>query len=142
MKNDQMNLENTALGTAVIGGVATSAAGVIAAGTATTSAISAVGAAVGSAAGGVAGAIAGSGFGIATGGAAMAATAPLAAAGATIGATIGGWAGPALAVFGIGTAPVWAVPMAIGGGLLATGGAAIAGYRYIKRRHHTDSTGV
>jgi len=57
---------------------------------------------------------------------------PLAAAGSAIGASVGAWAGPALALFGIGTAPAWAMPAAVIGGVLAAGGVAVAGYKYLK----------
>lgn len=119
-------LEKVVLGVTVTGGAATSIAGVVAAGTATTGAISAAGSAIGA----VGGAVLGSGVGLATGGFGMAATVPFATAGAAIGA----WAGPALAVLGIGTAPAWAVPAAIGGGIIATGGIAVAGYKLMKAR--------
>lgn len=118
--------KNVAIGTSVVGGTATSVAGIIAAGTSSTAAISAAGATVG----GIAGGVFGSGVGLATGGVGMAATVPF----ATAGAAIGGWAGPALAVFGIGTAPAWAVPAAIGGGILAVGGAAAALYSFAKKK--------
>lgn len=138
MKNESvkhsLNAENTAIGTAVVGGAATSVVGLVAAGTGATGAISAAGASIGGLVGGVAGAVTGSSVGLVTGGAGMAATVPFAAAGTTIGAAVGSWAGPALAVFGIGTAPAWAVPAVIGGGVLAVGGAAIAGYKYLKLR--------
>ena len=77
------------------------------------------------------GGVLGSSVGLVTGGAGIAATVPF----ATAGAAIGGWAGPALAVFGIGTAPAWAVPAAIGGGLVAAGGLAVAGYKFLKLRN-------
>jgi hypothetical protein len=125
-KPGRSKLENAALGVAITGGAATSVVGVVAAGTAATGTISAVGAAVGAVGGGVLG----SSVGLATGGVGMAATVPF----ATAGAAIGGWAGPALAVFGIGTAPAWAVPAAIGGGLIAAGGLAVVGYKFIKSR--------
>jgi hypothetical protein len=119
-------IENAAIGVTVAGGTTATAIGVIAAGTSATGTISAVGAAVG----GVAGGVLGSGVGLATGGVGMAATVPFAAAGAAI----GGWAGPALALVGIGTAPAWAVPVAIGGGVVAIGGAAAAVYKIAKLR--------
>ncbi len=119
-------IENAAIGVTVAGGTAATAVGVIAAGTSATGAISAVGAAIG----GVAGGVLGSGVGLATGGIGMAATIPFAAAGAAI----GGWTGPALALLGIGTAPAWAVPVAIGGGVIALGGAAAAVYKFAKSR--------
>ena len=53
---------------------------------------------------------------------------------AAAGAAIGGWAGPALALVGIGTAPAWAVPVAIGGGVVAVGGALAAAYKFAKSR--------
>ena len=80
-----------------------------------TAKISAIGATIG----GASGAMVGSGVGIATGGAAISGTIPMAATGAAI----GGWAGPALAVFGIGTAPAWAVPLAVAGGVVTLAGA-------------------
>jgi hypothetical protein len=124
-------IENAAIGVAVVGGSAASAAGVIAAGTSATGAISAVGAVVG----GVAGGVLGSSVGLVTGGAGIAATAPFAAAGAAI----GGWAGPALALVGIGTAPAWAVPVAIGGGVVAIGGVVAAAYKFAKSRTKTNA---
>jgi uncharacterized membrane protein YebE (DUF533 family) len=60
----------------------------------------------------------------------MAATVPF----ATAGAAIGGWAGPALALVGIGTAPAWAIPVAIAGGVVAVGGVAAAVYKFAKIR--------
>ena len=119
-------VKNVAIGASIVGGTAATTVGVIAAGTSATGAISAAGAAIG----GVAGGVIGSGVGLATGGVGMAATVPFAAAGAAI----GGWAGPALALVGIGTAPAWAVPVAIGGGVVAIGGAATALYKYAKSR--------
>lgn len=119
-------IENAAIGVTVAGGTAATAVGVIAAGTSATGAISAAGAAIG----GVAGGVLGSGVGLATGGVGMAATVPFAAAGAAI----GGWAGPALAVVGIGTAPAWAVPVAIAGGIVAVGGVVAAAYKFAKSR--------
>lgn len=118
--------QNVAIGTSIVGGTAATTVGVIAAGTSATGAISAAGAAIG----GVAGGVLGSGVGLATGGMGMAATVPFAAAGAAI----GGWAGPALALVGIGTAPVWAIPVAIGGGFVAIGGAATLLYKFGKFR--------
>lgn len=122
--------QNVAIGASIVGGTAATTVGVIAAGTSATGAISAAGAAIG----GVAGGVLGSGVGLATGGVGMAATVPFAAAGAAI----GGWAGPALALVGIGTAPAWAVPVAIGGGVVAIGGAATALYKYAKSRAAKD----
>lgn len=122
--------QNVAIGASIVGGTAATTVGVIAAGTSATGAISAAGAAIG----GVAGGVFGSGVGLATGGVGMAATVPFAAAGAAI----GGWAGPALALVGIGTAPAWAVPVAIGGGVVAIGGAATAIYKYAKSRAQKD----
>jgi len=122
--------QNIAIGASIVGGTAATTVGVIAAGTSATGAISAAGAAVG----GVAGGVVGSGVGLATGGVGMAATVPFAAAGAAV----GGWAGPALALVGIGTAPAWAVPVAIGGGVVALGGAAAAIYKFAKHRAQKD----
>lgn len=117
----------------IIGAGAVSAVGIAAtikglaaaAGPALSSAkISAIGATIGSGAG----ALFGSGVGIATGGAAVSGTIPMAAAGAAIGA----WAGPALAFLGIGTAPVWAVPLAVAGGLATTAGVGYLGYEGVR----------
>ncbi len=118
--------QNVGIGATVISGAGASAVGVIAAGSSSTAAISAVGAAVGGTAGGVIG----SGVGLATGGVGMAATIPFAAGGAAIGS----WAGPALALVGIGTAPAWAVPVAIGGAALATCGLVAGAYKFGKAR--------
>ena len=118
--------QNVAIGASIVGGTAATTVGVIAASTSATGAISAAGATIG----GVAGGVFGSGVGLATGGVGMAATVPF----ATAGAAIGGWAGPALALVGIGTAPAWAVPVAIGGGVVAIGGVATAIYKYAKSR--------
>lgn len=118
--------QNVAIGASIVGGTTATTVGVIAAGTSATGVISAAGAAIG----GVAGGVFGSGVGLATGGVGMAATVPFAAAGAAV----GGWAGPALALVGIGTAPAWAVPVAIGGGVVALGGTAAAIYKYAKHR--------
>lgn len=92
--------------------------------TSATGAISAAGAAVI----GIAGGVLGFGVGLVTGGVGMAATVPF----ATAGAAIGSLAGPALALIGIGTAPVWAIPVAIGGGVVATSGFAVAAYKLAK----------
>lgn len=127
-------VENVAIGAAIVGGSAASAAGIVAAGASATGAISAAGAAIG----GVAGGVIGSGVGLATGGIGMAATVPFAAAGAAI----GGWAGPALAIVGIGTAPAWAVPVAICGGVVAIGGAVAAAYKFKCAKSREKCTNV
>jgi hypothetical protein len=119
-----LRLENVALGASILGGGGAAAAGGIAAASATTGTISAIGATIG----GLAGGAFGSGVGIATGGVAAAATIPFAAAGAAI----GGWAGPALALIGIGTAPVWAVPTMVAGSAVAVAGAAVCAYKWLK----------
>jgi hypothetical protein len=124
--------ETVAIGTAITGGAAATTAGVLAAGTSTTAAISAAGASIGGIAGGVIGAATGSGIGLATGGMGMAATVPFATAGTALGAALGGYAGEVAAIVGIGTAPAWAVPLAIGGGVVMTGGLVIAGYKLYK----------
>lgn len=118
------SIKNVALGASVVGGSTAAIAGTIAAGTSSTAAISAAGAAIG----GVTGGVVGSGFGLVTGGFGMAATVPF----ATAGAAIGGWAGPALALVGIGTAPAWAVPVAVGGAVVAVSGVVVAAYRFGK----------
>lgn len=123
---NKSRVENAVIGVSVAGGTAATAVGVIAAGTSATGAISAAGAAIG----GVAGGVLGSSVGLATGGAGMVATVPFAAAGAAI----GGWAGPALALVGIGTAPAWAVPVAICGGVVALGGLLTGTYKFAKSR--------
>ncbi len=128
------NLENAAIGTTIVGGSTAAVIGGIAAASATTGAISAAGAAIGGVAGGIAGGLVGSGIGIASGGTAIAGTVPLAAGGAALGSSCGALAGPALAFFGIGTAPVWAVPAAIAGGVFAVGGLAIGVYKFFKSK--------
>jgi hypothetical protein len=122
MSNKKEIIENAAIGSAVLGGGTATIIGAVAAGTSATGAISAAGATIG----GVAGGVLGSSVGIATGGFGMAATVPF----ATAGATIGGWAGSALALFGIGTAPAWAMPVAIVGGVTTVAGIAVAGYKW------------
>lgn len=122
--------QKVVIGASIVGGTAATTVGVIATGTSATGVISAAGAAIG----GLAGGVFGSGVGLATGGVGMAATVPFAAAGAAF----GGWAGPALALVGIGTAPAWAVPVAIGGGVMAIGGAATAIFKYAKSRAQKD----
>ncbi|NHA14609.1 hypothetical protein [Thioalkalivibrio sp. XN279] len=113
-----MNKKERVLGSSAVSvvGIAATIKGLAAAAgpVLSTAKISAIGATVG----GGAGAMVGSGVGIATGGIAMPGTIPFAVGGAAIGS----WAGPALAVFGIGTAPAWAVPLAIAGGVVAVGG--------------------
>lgn len=128
--NKKAVAQNVAIGASIVGGTAATTVGILAAGTSATGTISATGAAIG----GVAGGVFGSGVGLATGGVGMAATVPFAAAGAAI----GGWAGPALALVGIGTAPAWAVPVAIGGGVVAIGGVATVLYKYAKSRAQKD----
>ncbi len=124
--------KNAVIGTVAAGGAVASTVGIVAAGTSATAAISAGGAIVG----GLAGGALGSGVGLATGGAGMAATVPFAMGGAAI----GGWAGPALAIMGIGTAPAWAVPLAIGGGVVALGGVLTGIYRLAKPKVTSEST--
>ena len=126
MIKENKAVQNAAIGASIVGGGTAATVGVIAAGTSATGAISAAGAAIG----GVAGGVFGSGVGLATGGVGMAATVPFAAAGTAI----GGWAGPALALVGIGTAPAWAVPVAIGGGVVAIVGLAAGAYKFAKSR--------
>ena len=94
-------------------GVVASGIGIAAAATATTGVISAAGTVIG----GVAGSIVGSTIGIATGGTAIAGTIPVAIAGSALGSHLG----TAAAFFGIGTAPFWAVPLAVVGGIIAVG---------------------
>jgi hypothetical protein len=126
--------ENAAIGTVIGSGAAATVTGVVAAGTSTTAAISAAGATIGGVAGGIVGAVTGSSIGLVTGGAGMAATVPLAATGAALGTTLGGYAGTAAALVGIGTAPAWAVPMAVAGGVAMTGGATVAAYKFYKHK--------
>ncbi|MDO9271118.1 MAG: hypothetical protein Q7T96_18585 [Methylobacter sp.] len=114
------------IGASIVGGTTALRIGVIAAGTSATATISAVGATIG----GVTGGVIGSSVGLVSGGVGMVATVPFAAAGTAIGS----WAGPALALVGIGTAPAWAVPVAIGGGVIALGGTAAAIYKFAKSR--------
>jgi hypothetical protein len=120
-------IENVAIGSPVLGGGVAATAGVIEAGSSTTGAIDAAGAAVGAGDG----AVTGLDVGVVTAGVGLAAT----ASHATAGAAIGAWAGPALALVGICQRPVLAVPVAIGGGVLATGGLAMGGYKWIKARN-------
>jgi hypothetical protein len=122
--------ETLALGTVISSGTAATVAGVVAAGTSTTAAISAVGSAVG----GVVGGVVGSGVGLASGGIGMAATVPFAAAGSAI----GGYAGTAAALLGIGTAPAWAVPVAVAGGVVTTGALAVAAYKRYTSKDNDD----
>ena len=119
----KLKARNVLIGVMAVGGTTAATVGAIAAGTSATGAISVTGAAVG----GVAGGVMGSSVGLATGGIGMAATVPFAAAGTAIGS----WAGPALALVGIGTAPVWAIPLAIGGTVVAVGSvvATLIGWR-------------
>lgn len=124
-------IENSVIGAAIVGGSAASAVGIVAAGASATGTISAVGAAVG----GITGGVVGTSVGLATGGVGMVATVPF----ATAGAAIGSWAGPALAFFGIGTAPAWAIPAAIGGGIVAAGGIAVAAYKFGKSRRKKNA---
>ncbi len=114
------------IGASIVGGTTALRIGVIAAGTSATATISAIGATIG----GVTGGVIGSSVGLVSGGVGMVATVPFAAAGTAIGS----WAGPALALVGIGTAPAWAVPVAIGGGVIALSGAAAALYKFGKSR--------
>jgi hypothetical protein len=128
IKPNQWDAKKTAqkivIGASIVGGTTLLRVGVIAAGTSATAAISTVGATIG----GVTGGIIGSSVGLVSGGVGMVATVPFAAAGTAIGS----WAGPALALVGIGTAPAWAIPVAIGGGVIALGGAAAAIYKFAK----------
>ena len=120
-------IENVALGATTIGGTAATAAGIVAAGATSSGALTAAGAVVG----GVTGGVVGSSVGLATGGFGMVATIPF----ATGGAAIGAWGGSALtAVLGIGTAPVWAVPVAVGGGVVVVGSALRFAYKYGKSK--------
>jgi hypothetical protein len=112
------------IGASIVSGTTLLRIGLIAAGTSATATISAVGATIG----GVTGGVIGSSVGLVSGGVGMAATVPFAATGTAIGS----WAGPALALVGIGTAPAWAIPVAIGGGVIALGGTAAAIYRFAK----------
>lgn len=125
------DVENAAiLGMIGIGALAITV-GIAALRTATTSTISAVGSAVG---GGIGGYV-GSSAGIVTGGAGIVATVPFAVGGAAIGS----WAGPALALVGIGTAPAWALPVAVAGGVCTSAGLAVGGYKYLKRRSNRQA---
>jgi hypothetical protein len=126
----KIRLEDAAVGGTFAAGCGVTVVGVVGAGSAATGTISAVGAVVG----GVAGGVVGSGVGIATGGAAVAATVPFAAAGAAI----GGWAGPALALVGIGTAPAWALPAAVVGTVLVAGSGAVVLYRWVRSRRGAE----
>jgi hypothetical protein len=114
---------------------AVSAVAAAAGATAATSSAAATISAVGAAVLGTAGGMVGSGIGIATGGVGVPATIPMAVAGAAIGS----WAGPALALVGIGTAPAWWLPVAIGGALAAaTAVGALIGRRFLTSEHRTE----
>jgi hypothetical protein len=126
MSEAEDSTEDVAAAATVAIGVGAVIAGKAALATAKTGMISAAGAA----AGGTIGGVIGSSIGLATGGAGMAATVP----GAILGASIGGYAGLALALVGIGTAPVWAMPLVIGGACTATVGIALGLMRFLKRR--------
>ena len=105
-------------------------------------AIAGTGATIGGLIGGVGGAVVGSGVGIATGGTAIAGTVPLAIGGAAGGATIGGtiattvagWIGvPIATTTTVVSAPVWAIPLAVAGGVAAVGA---IGYRIFRRKRN------
>ena len=127
-----------ATGTAIGGSVAFAAGSTAAIiGTTTTAAttITGAGAAIGGIVGGGIGAIAGSGIGIATGGTAIAGTIPLALAGSTTGASVGlAYATTVAGWFGISvvTAPVWAIPVAVAGGVATIGAGVYAIGRHCK----------
>jgi hypothetical protein len=118
--------EKIVIGSAIFGGSAATTVGVVAAGSSATAAISAAGATVG----GIAGGVFGSGVGLVSGGIGMAATVPF----ATGGAAIGSLAGPALAAIGIGTAPLWAVPVVVVGAMSTGVGLGIAAYKYAQSK--------
>lgn len=116
--------EKIATCVAAAGGAAACGAGVTAAvtaATATTGTIAAIGAA-GTGIGATVGGILGAGIGLVSGGTGIAATVPFAIGGGAL----GGSAATAIAstcasALGIATAPVWAVPVAVGGGITVVG---------------------
>ena len=116
--------EKIATCVAAAGGAAACGAGVTAAvtaATATTGTIAAIGAA-GTGIGATVGGILGLGIGLVSGGTGIAATVPFAIGGGAL----GGSAATAIAstcasALGIATAPVWAVPVAVGGGITVVG---------------------
>ena len=141
--------EKVATCVAAAGGAAASGAGATAAVIGTTTmvmtagasaaTITAAGAGIGGTVGALAGAVGGASVGIATGGVAMAGTIPCAIAGGTTGASLGaaaattvaGWLGvPMATTVAVTTIPVWAIPVAAGGAVVALG----AGVAYWIRR--------
>ncbi len=141
--------EKVATCVAAAGGAAASGAGATAAVIGTTTmvttagvsaaTITAAGTAIGGTVGALAGAVGGAGVGIATGGVAIAGTIPCAIAGGTTGASLGaatattvaGWLGvPMATTVAVTTVPVWAIPVAAGGAVVALG----AGVAYWIRR--------
>lgn len=143
MRNEIRNFikspEKIAIGTAITGGAAAATTGFMAAGSSTTAAISAAGATIGGVAGGVVGSVIGSGVGLASGGVGMVATVPFATTGAMLGTAVGGYAGEVAAIIGIGTAPAWALPVAIAGSVVMAGGLAVTGYKiYISKKNQSN----
>lgn len=126
---------NVATSVMAAGGVAACATGVTAAVTAATASASTLATigAIGTGIGGTIGGLVGAGVGIATGGTAIAGTIPCAIGGAAL----GGSAATAIAstcasALGIATAPAWAVPVAICGGVAAIGAGAYGLGRFFK----------
>jgi hypothetical protein len=115
-------------------GVAVATVGLVAASTSSTAAISAVGAVFGAGIGAGVGFITGASVGIVSGGTGVAATALFVKVGSITGAAIGGYAGPALALVGVGTAPAWAVPVVVAGSALVVVGVAMTAYQYGKSK--------
>ena len=150
MKNDKNTkvVERVADAAALTGiGAAATGATAAAVGVTTTvttagmsaAAVTGAGAAIGGTIGGVTGGVVGAGVGIASGGTAIVGTIPLAAAGATTGASVGGavattvagWLGiPIATTTTVVTAPAWAIPVAVVGGMAAIGA---IGYRLYRR---------
>jgi len=114
------NANNIAIGSTVVAGSTAATVGTVTALSASSAATTTAIVAGGATAGGILGGVVGSGVGLASGGTAMAATIPFATGGATLGGSL---AANAATLIGVGTAPIWAVPVAVAGGVVAVGGA-------------------
>ncbi len=134
VKNKVMNpTSEEVAGTAMIvtgGAAVATGTGVVLASAAPVAAITAASSTVGGFIGTGIGAAMGAGVGLASAGTASAATIPFAITGGIFGNFLGGTgAYSAPAALGVGTAPVWAVPVAVGGGILALSGGAFLVYK-------------
>ena len=132
-----MNMKNKLTVGAGMVGTAACAAGATAAitgATVTGGTVAAIGTA-GSVIGGAVGAVLGSSVGIVTLGTGFAGTIPLAIGGSALGGSAATAAATTIgAAFGLATAPVWAVPLAVGGAVVSLGAGATYLFRKIKRK--------